>query len=155
MPQLALYAPEIPHNTGTLIRTAACWGVKLHVIHPLGFALSDRTLRRAHLDYFSKAILQVHENWEAFCQANTSVSHNQHRLIALTPHARVEHHQFVFGEKDILIVGQESKGLPLHVQEQCHQHVRIPMVPDMRSLNLAIAGAVVLAEALRQTNQFP
>ena len=147
--RLALYQPEIPQNTGTLLRLCACWGVPLDIIEPCGFSLSDVRLRRAGMDYIERATYQRHATWSTFLQVNLG------RLILLTPQATLSYVDFSFEPHDLLILGQESCGVPIEVAEQIPIHLKIPMLPKRRSINVALSGAIVLGEALRQTNLFP
>ena len=147
--RLALYQPEIPQNTGTLLRLCACWGVPLDIIEPCGFSLSDARLRRAGMDYIERATYVRHASWTLFLQANLG------RLILLTPHTTLSYVDFSFEFQDVLILGQESQGVPSAVAEQIPIHLKIPMLPKRRSINVALSGAIVLSEALRQTNLFP
>lgn len=150
MIRIALFEPEIPQNTGTLLRLGACLGVGVDIIEPCGFILSDRKLRRAGMDYLDKIDVKRHDSWDAF-----RTSTLDRRLILLTPSASLSHVDFDFQDQDTLLLGRESDGVPPFVFDQVHCHVTIPMAPGMRSLNVAVAGALVLGEALRQTNTFP
>ncbi len=148
--ELALFQPEIPQNTGTLIRLCACMGIGLHVIFPCGFVFRDKHLQRASLDYKDMASVLFHEAWETFVDAM-----EDRRLILLTPSASSSHIDFSFEKKDCLILGRESSGFPASLLESMPHQVKIPMVSGMRSLNVAISGAMVLSEALRQTHLYP
>lgn len=152
--RLALYQPDIPQNTGTLLRTAACLAVAVDVIGPAGFDLGDRALRRAGLDYLDHAALTRHESFAAF-QSWRTAAVPRPRLVLLTTRARTVHTEFPFVQNDILLLGRESAGVPDDVRRASDAAVRIPLVPGLRSLNIAIAAAIVLGEALRQTNGFP
>ncbi len=150
--RLALYEPDIPHNTGALLRTAACLGVAVDVIEPCGFVFSDRRLRRAGMDYLEDVDLSRHASWQAFLAARGA---GAARLVLLTTRAEVAHTGFRFRRCDVLLVGRESAGVPAAVHEAADARVRVPMAPGMRSLNVAIAAAMVLGEALRQIRGFP
>ncbi|MEI8295682.1 MAG: tRNA (cytidine(34)-2'-O)-methyltransferase [Alphaproteobacteria bacterium] len=150
--QLALYQPEIPQNTGTLIRLTACLGVPLHIIEPCGFVWSDRHLKRAGMDYVDLAYITRHQDWSAFKQQHTQ---DNGRLILLDTKATTPYIDFSFHLTDTLLVGCESSGVPEAVMNQADSCVRIPLLPHRRSLNMAIAAAMVLGEALRQTHSFP
>ncbi|MCL4149261.1 UNVERIFIED_CONTAM: hypothetical protein GTU68_044993 [Idotea baltica] len=144
---LALYQPDIPQNTATLLRTGACLNVPVHIILPAGFVLSDRNFRRAGMDYLEKANLVQHADWaqfQAFCRAE------KRRIVLLSTKAAEAYTDFRFEEKDILMLGRESAGVPDHVHEATDARILIPMHGDARSLNVAISGAMVLGEALRQ-----
>lgn len=147
---LALYQPEIPQNTGTLMRLAACMGRPLHIIFPCGFIFSDKRLHRASMDYRDMAQVIFHDSWQDF-QITTA----KRRLILLTPDASLIYTDFEFKQGDCLILGQESCGFPPTITQSIPHSVRIPMVSGMRSLNVAIAGSIIFSEALRQTNLLP
>ena len=147
--RLALYQPDIPQNTGTLLRMAACLGVPVDVIGPAGFDMSDRSLRRAGLDYLDYVDLTRHVSWDAFRANRKGLG-----LILLTSHATTAHVGYNFQRDDVLLLGRESAGVPGYVRDAADHTLRIPMQPGMRSLNIAVAGAIVLGEALRQTGGF-
>jgi tRNA (cytidine/uridine-2'-O-)-methyltransferase len=146
--RLALYQPDIPQNTGTLLRLGACLGVPLDIIEPCGFALSDRQLRRAGMDYIDPAGYRRHADWDAF--------HRQHsgRLLLLTTAGDQAFQDFSYSAGDTLMMGRESAGVPAEVHEAAAARLVIPMKPGQRSLNVALAAAMVLTEALRQTGGF-
>ncbi|MBI1214707.1 MAG: tRNA methyltransferase [Alphaproteobacteria bacterium] len=148
--RLALYQPDIPQNTGTLMRLCACLGVPLDVIEPCGFILSDKNLKRAGMDYIDSLDMTRHASWQAF-----SAAHEGARRVLMTTKSALPFTDFSFEADDILIAGRESAGVPDEVHEACDARVTIPMAPGMRSLNVALASAMVLSEALRQTGGFP
>lgn len=148
---LALYQPDIAANTGTLLRLGACMGVPVHVIHPAGFALTDRNLARAGMDYRDHAHLVQHDSFAAF---ETWRRQAGRRLVLLTTKASVSAYDAPYADGDILMLGRESAGVPDEVADRADLRVRIPMRSGMRSLNVAIAGAMVLGEAMRQTSHF-
>lgn len=152
--RLALYQPDIPQNAGTLLRTAACLGVGVDVIGPAGFDMTDRALRRAALDYLDHVAIARHEGFDAF-EAWRGALVPRPRLVLLSAHASVAHTALTFAETDILLLGRESAGVPDRVRAAADTAVRIPIAPGLHSLNVAVAGAIVLAEALRQTGRFP
>lgn len=152
--QLALYQPDIPQNTGTLVRLAACLAVPITLIGPAGFDFSDRAFRRAGLDYFEEAVIARQASFEAF-EAWRRALAPRPRLVLLTTQAADTHVGFAFRESDILLLGRESAGVPQAVHDIADARVRIPMRTGVRSLNIAVAAAMVLGEALRQTNGFP
>jgi tRNA (cytidine/uridine-2'-O-)-methyltransferase len=152
--RLALYQPDIPQNTGTILRLAACLGVAVDVIGPTGFDMSDRSLKRAGLDYLEHVNLTRHLSFPTF-EAERFTNDTPPRLILLTSHGAVSHVDFAFLPTDILMLGRESAGVPPDVHDGVDGRVRIPMQPNMRSLNIAVAAALVLGEALRQTGGFP
>jgi tRNA (cytidine/uridine-2'-O-)-methyltransferase len=148
--RLALYQPDIPPNAGTLLRLAACLGVPVDVIEPCGFPFSVPAFRRAALDYLAHAEIAHHRSWQAFRDRQGS-----RRLVLLTTRAERGYCDFAFAADDILLVGRESGGVPDDVHEAADARLRIPMRPGLRSLNVAVAAAMVLGEALRQTGLFP
>lgn len=148
--RLALYQPDIPQNTGTLMRLCACMDVPMDIIEPCGFALSDKNLKRAGMDYLEHLDLTRHMNWEKFTDADTTK-----RIILLTTKAETRFTDFVFNPDDTLLLGRESAGVPPEVQDACENRIIIPMAAGVRSVNVAVAGAMVLCEALRQTGLFP
>lgn len=147
MIHIALYQPEIPPNTGNILRLCANTGAVLHLIQPLGFHLDERSLRRAGLDYSELADLRLHANLDALRAVLPD-----HRLIALTTRAQQTHAGFEFRASDILLFGPESRGLPTDVLDSIppDQQLRLPMRPGVRSLNLSNAVAVAVYEAWRQ-----
>lgn len=152
MPDLALYQPDIPQNTGTLLRLGACLGVPVHVIGPAGFDLSDRALKRAGMDYLEHASLVRHSGWTAFLDwAGAAGS----RIVLATTRAEGPFHRFAFTANDVILLGRESAGVPQAVHDRADARVSIPMRPGLRSVNVALAGAMIVAEALRQTGTFP
>ena len=150
--RLALYQPDIPQNTGTIIRMAACLAIPVDLIGPAGFDMSDRNFRRAGLDYLPHASIERHLSFADF---QTAMRAENHRLVLLTTKATTSHLDFVFAADDVLMLGRESAGVPDDVHAAMDERIRIPLVPGMRSLNIAIAAAIVLGEALRQTRGFP
>jgi tRNA (cytidine/uridine-2'-O-)-methyltransferase len=155
--RVALYEPDIPQNTGAILRLAACLGVGVDVIEPTGFVMTDRKLRRAGLDYIAATHMQTHPSWQAFQEQrlapNTGTS--PPRLVLLTTAGDASHLDWRFRSDDILMVGRESEGVPDAVAEACDGRVRIPIRPGLRSLNVATALAIVLGEALRQCGLYP
>jgi len=149
--ELALYQPDIAANTGTLLRLGACLGVGVHLIHPAGFALTDRNLRRAGLDYLDRAILVEHASFAAF---DAWRQNERRRLVLLTTKATVSAYDASYQPGDVLLLGRESAGVPDAVAAGADLRLRLPMRPDLRSINVAIAGAMILGEALRQTGRF-
>lgn len=146
--KLALYQPDIAQNLGTTLRTAACLGVDVDIILPCGFPLDDRKLRRAGMDYIDKVRYTSHDSWEHFVKQHEN--NGTGRIILLSSKASVPYTEFKFEQDDILLLGRESAGVPENVTKYCKNRVTIPMKNGMRSLNVAVSGAIVLAEALRQ-----
>jgi tRNA (cytidine/uridine-2'-O-)-methyltransferase len=149
---LALFQPEIPSNTGTLMRLSACLNVPLHVIGPTGFSMDDRALRRAGLDYRDKALTSVHVDFDAFCKA---LAWAPPRLVLMTTKATTAHTDFQFQRGDVIMMGRETSGAPDWLHGRADARLIIPMMPDARSLNMAVAAGLVVGEALRQTKDFP
>lgn len=148
---IVLFEPEIPPNTGNIIRLCANAGAKLHLVKPLGFELSDKHLKRAGLDYHEYAELTVYENW-AECQQSLQGK----RMFALTTKGSTRHTDLQFKDEDVFVFGPESRGLPEDIRSQFapEHRVRLPMLPHSRSLNLSNSAAILLYEAWRQTG-FP
>ncbi len=149
--RMALYQPDIPGNTGAIMRTAACLGLPVDLIGPCGFAVSEKQMRRAGMDYLDQLDWTEHASWEAFLAARNGGG----RLVLLSTKADTRYSEFTFLANDILLVGRESAGVPADVSDAADARVRVPMAPGMRSLNVAQALAMVLGEALRQTRGFP
>ncbi|MEO0619606.1 MAG: tRNA (cytidine(34)-2'-O)-methyltransferase [Pseudomonadota bacterium] len=145
--RLALYQPDIPQNTGTILRMSACLGVPVDLIGPAGFDTSERAFRRAGMDYLDAVNMTRHVSWEAFETARRAAGH---RLVLLTAHAKAPYTAHVFQMSDTLLLGRESAGVPQQVTEAADVRLTIPMRPGLRSLNVAVAGAMVVGEALRQ-----
>ncbi len=149
--RVALYQPDIPQNTGTVLRMAACLNVPVDIIEPAGFDLSDRALRRAALDY----IEAVHiTRWGSFAAFKAFAEASRRRIVLLTAHSQAPYHGVTYLPSDILLAGRESAGVPQHVHEAADVRVRIPMRENLRSLNVAVSLAMVLGEGLRQTGDF-
>lgn len=149
--RLALYEPDIPQNTGALLRLAACFGVAVDLIEPLGFLFDDRRLKRAALDYAALVDVRRHSSWAAFVAARGVES----RLVLTTTSGALALDRFVFMPNDTILLGRESVGVPAAVHEMADARVVIPLRPPARSLNVALAGAIALFEALRQTGGLP
>jgi tRNA (cytidine/uridine-2'-O-)-methyltransferase len=150
--RLALYQPDIPQNTGTLLRLGACLGVAVDIIEPAGFAFSDRDLKRAVMDYAPLAESLRHASWRAFLETHRC---SDRRLLLLTTKASLAYTEFRFRADDVLLLGRESAGVPAAVHRAVAARLRVPMRPEARSLNVAVAAAMVLGEALRQTGAWP
>jgi len=148
---LALYQPDIARNAGTLLRLGACLGVRVHVIHPTGFPFSRRELKRGGLDYLDQAAVVEHDSYAHFAQWRHK---SCQRLVLLTTKAELSAYDVAFGGTDILMLGRESAGVPEAVAADADMRIRIPMQPGLRSINVAVAAAMVLGEALRQTGAF-
>jgi tRNA (cytidine/uridine-2'-O-)-methyltransferase len=147
--RLALYQLEIAQNVGTLLRLAACLGIPVDIIEPLGFPWDSRKLQRAGLDYAATVPIHKYAHFEDFHRQKTG------RVVLLDTKASLSFLDFPYKKSDILLVGRESCGVPDSVFLRCESTVKIPMIPGMRSLNVAVAAAIGLSEALRQTGLFP
>lgn len=147
--RLALFQPDIAQNVGTILRLGACLGVGIDIIEPCGFPFGDATMKRAALDYLDHASFVRHESWSAFLTTSPS------RLVLLTTKADRPYTAFAFNDGDTILLGRESAGVPNEVAERADARLRIAMRAPARSLNVAVAAAMVLGEALRQTNMFP
>jgi tRNA (cytidine/uridine-2'-O-)-methyltransferase len=145
--RLALYEPDIPQNTGAVLRLAACFGVAVDLIEPMGFLFDDKRLKRAALDYAATMPIRRHASWEAFLAGRDAAS----RLILMTTRGTMPLHRFAFAGEDTLLFGRESAGVPEAVHRAAAARLVIPLRPPARSLNLALAAAIALAEAMRQT----
>ena len=147
--RLALFEPDIPQNTGTLLRLGACLGIGVDIIEPCGFLFTDKGLKRAGMDYLELANYRRHESWAAF------EAQRRGRLVLLSSKASHPYTEFRFAPDDVLLLGRESAGVPDSVRDAADARLRIPLMPGLRSLNVALAAAMVLGEALRQTEGFP
>ena len=151
MLRLALYQPDIPQNTGTILRMAACLGVPVEIVEPAGFDVSDRNLRRAGLDYLAHVTITRHASWRAF----EAWRHARGcRLVLASTKGATTHVDFAFRPDDVILLGRESAGVPEEVHREADARVVVPMRAGLRSLNVAVAGSIILGEALRQTGAF-
>lgn len=149
---LALYEPDIPQNAGTLMRFGACMGFPVHLIEPAGFPTSDKSFLRAGMDYLEAVHLIRHISFARF---DASRRENGNRLILATTKAAVPYNEITYRPGDIVMMGRESAGVPPAVHEAADVRITIPLKPPMRSLNVAVAAAMIMGEALRQTGAFP
>ena len=147
--RIALFQPDIAGNVGTILRMAACLGLPVDLIEPMGFAYSDRALARAGMDYAAQANVTRHVDWDAFVASVTG------RIVLLTTRSATRLDAATFLPDDILLLGAESSGVPAHVHDRADARVIIPLVPGLRSLNVAVAAAIATGEALRQTRGWP
>ncbi len=148
--RLCLFQPDIPQNTGAAIRLTAGLGVPLEIIEPCGFPLDDARLKRVAMDYGGMGEVNRHASWEGFLEWQKTHSPSS-RLILMTTKASTPYHQFAFEKNDLLIAGRESGGVPDHVHEHADARVIVPI--KTRSFNVIVASAIILSEALRQTDQ--
>ena len=149
--ELALYQPDIAQNTGTLLRLGACLGVTVHIIHPTGFPFSRRELKRGGLDYLELAKIVEHDSYGHFDSARRTAGR---RLVLLTTKTSESAYAARYGDADILMLGRESAGVPPEVADAADLRIRIPMRSGLRSINVAVAAAMIVGEALRQTDGF-
>jgi tRNA (cytidine/uridine-2'-O-)-methyltransferase len=150
MIEIALYQPDIPPNAATIMRMTACFGLKVRIIEPAGFTWSDSSLKRAGMDYLDHALVVRDASWAAFRAATKG-----QRLVLASTKAAIPYTDFSFRTGDILLMGRESSGVPQEVHEAADARLLIPMRPGLRSLNVALACAMITGEALRQTKGFP
>jgi tRNA (cytidine/uridine-2'-O-)-methyltransferase len=146
--RIALYQPDIPQNTGTILRLCACLGIEAHIVAPAGFPTSDRAFRRAGMDYLDNVALVRHSSWQAFEAWRKA---ERLRLLLFTTAADRSYLDCVYRSHDVLLFGRESAGVPAEVHTAADARLRIPMRPGLRSLNVALAVAMAAGEALRQT----
>jgi len=149
---IALYQPDQPPNTGTLLRLGACMNIPVHVIEPCGFPFSRRALKRYAMDYADHVKLHHHMDWQSFELWRET---NKRRLILLTTASETAYSDFKFRDDDILLVGSESTGAPETVHNAADARLTVPMAAEVRSLNVAVSMAMVLGEALRQCDGWP
>ncbi len=149
--RVALYQPDIAGNLGTILRTCACFDVAVDIIEPCGFPFSDRSLKRAGMDYFDHVDFTRHADWDAFLAFADS---HLARIVLLTSKVDEAYHEFSFKPDDILLFGSESTGVPYDVNQRADERITIKMKNGMRSLNLAVSAGMALGEALKQTGQF-
>jgi tRNA (cytidine/uridine-2'-O-)-methyltransferase len=147
--RLALYQPDIPQNTGAMLRLAACFGLGVDVILPAGFLFDDKRMRRAGMDYIDQVEMARHSAWSAYLESRQDA---RGRLLLLTTKGDRAYTDFSFAPEDSLLVGRESSGVPAEVAAAADARLVIPMRPGLRSLNVAMAAAIVTAEAIRQLN---
>jgi tRNA (cytidine/uridine-2'-O-)-methyltransferase len=147
---VALYEPDIAQNTGTILRLCACLGVEAHIIEPAGFPVSDRTFRRAGMDYLDQVILTRHVSWTAFEHWRRGEKHD---LVLLTTAVPTSYLDYRYHAGTVLLFGRESAGVPETIHAAADARLTIPMHPGLRSLNVAMACAMVVGEALRQIGQ--
>jgi tRNA (cytidine/uridine-2'-O-)-methyltransferase len=147
---LAAYQPDIPQNTGALIRLCASFSISLELIEPFGFIWDEKKIRVSAMDYYDLVKLTRHSSWEKF-----KTHFKDQRIILLSTKASVNYTEFQFRSDDILLLGRESAGVPEEVHHSVTARVKIPLNPEARSINMAMAGGIVLGEALRQTHSFP
>mgnify|MGYP005721345825 FL=1 len=148
-PKIALFEPDIPQNTAAIIRTCACLGANLEIIEPCGFLLSDKRFKRVVMDYIEEKNIKFHKSFNEFLK-----SKENQRIVLMTTKASISYTKFKFEENDTILFGRESSGVPERVHKLIKNRLKIPMKNNKRSLNLATAVAIVLAESLKQTKFF-
>ena len=148
-PKIALFEPDIPQNTAAIIRTCACLGANLEIIEPCGFLLSDKRFKRVVMDYIDEKNIKFHKSFNEFLK----FKENQ-RIVLMTTKASISYTKFKFKENDTILFGRESAGVPERIHKLIKNRLKIPMKNNKRSLNLATAVAIVLAESLKQTKFF-
>jgi tRNA (cytidine/uridine-2'-O-)-methyltransferase len=151
MIRIALYQPDIPQNTGTILRLCACFGCEAHIIEPAGFPVGDRAFRRAGMDYLDRVAILRHRDWDTFLAWRAQAGA---RLLLLTTAGEQSYLHCSYRDGDVLLLGRESAGVPQAVHEAADARLVIPMRPGLRSLNVAVAASIVAGEALRQTGGF-
>jgi tRNA (cytidine/uridine-2'-O-)-methyltransferase len=151
--RIALYEPDIPQNTGTILRLCACFGIEAHIVGPAGFPATDRAFRRAGMDYLDAVRITRHRSWLDFEAWRRSGRH--HRLVLFTTAAPLSYLDYRYQADDVLLFGRESAGVPEKVHAAADARVAIPMRHGLRSLNVAVAAAMAAGEALRQTGGMP
>ena len=142
---IALYQPDIPQNTAAVIRLCACFGTTLEIIEPCGFQLNDKRLKRVAMDYLNKSKIKTYSSYENFL-----IKKKGSRIILMTTKAKKKYTNFKFNKKDTLLFGRESEGVPKIVHGSSYERLKIPLKKNARSLNIAIAAAITVSEALRQ-----
>ncbi|HEX8058493.1 MAG TPA: tRNA (cytidine(34)-2'-O)-methyltransferase [Novosphingobium sp.] len=148
--RIALFEPEIAGNVGAVLRLGACFGAEIDLIEPMGFAWDDRRVRRTAMDYIDHVTVARHAGFDAF-----RATIGSRRLVLFTTKSSQSAYEFAFQADDVLLFGKESAGVPASVADTCDARLRIPMRPEVRSMNLATSAALALGEALRQTGTLP
>ena len=146
-PKIALFEPDIPQNTAAIIRTCACLGVKLEIIEPCGFLLTDRRFKRVVMDYMDNKVIRFYQSFDRFYKDKEN-----HRIVLMTTKASISYTKFKFEKSDTILFGRESAGVPEKVHKLIKNKLKIPMKKNKRSLNISSSVAIILAESLRQTN---
>ena len=144
---IALYQPDIPQNTASIIRLCSCFGITLEIIEPCGFHLDDKRLKRVAMDYLDKSKIITYKSYENFLSKKKNS-----RIILMTTKAKKNYNNFKFNQKDTLLFGRESEGVPKMVHDNSYQRLKIPLKKNARSLNIGMAVAITLSEALRQNS---
>ncbi len=152
--RLALFQPDIPQNTGTMMRLCACVDLSIDIIEPCGFIFNDKAMRRAGMDYLDMVDYRRHDSWADFLQYRAEHPQEYGRIVLLTTHASEPYVNFEFWDNDIILMGRESAGVPQEVHDIADARLTIPMNKNARSINVAVAASMVVGEALRQIGKF-
>jgi tRNA (cytidine/uridine-2'-O-)-methyltransferase len=147
--RIVLFEPEIPQNTGSIIRSASCFGFSVHMVEPFGFIFSDRKLKRSSMDYADDVRVSLYTSWDDFIDKK-----DDGRMLLLTPHTDTLHDTFDYLATDYLIMGKESSGVPENVSQMCDIKLRIPMISGKRSLNVAVSAGIVMSSMMRSVSHF-
>lgn len=153
--RLALFQPDIPQNTGTLLRLGACLDLPIDIIEPCGFIFNERAMKRAGMDYLNLANYRRHNSWQDFLEYREQHPQEYGRLVLMTTKANIPYTDFKFEPNDIILMGRESAGVPDSIHQMVDSRLIIPMNQNARSINVAVSAVMVIGEALRQTNLFP
>jgi tRNA (cytidine/uridine-2'-O-)-methyltransferase len=153
--RLALYQPDIPQNTGTLLRLGACLDLAVDIIEPCGFLFNEKAMRRAGMDYLEFANYRRHDSWEDFLAYRRENPQEYGRIVLLTTKGNISFLDFEFKPNDIILMGRESAGVPENVHNLADAQLLIPMNPQARSINMAVSAAMAVTEGLRQIGGFP
>lgn len=149
MISLALYKPDIPQNTASILRISACFGLKIHIIEPCGFNLNDARFKRVAMDYIGLSSIIRYENFDSFISKN-----KKSRVVLMTTKAEKNLYSFKFKKNDTILLGRESKGVPKEIHEKIKDKIKIPISKNARSLNVAIAASISASEAIRQLKKY-
>ena len=153
--RLALFQPDIPQNTGTLLRLGACLDLPIDIIEPCGFIFNEKAMKRAGMDYLELASYRRHNSWQDFLEYRQNNPEEYGRIVLMTTKASMPYTDFKFEPNDIILMGRESAGVPESVHQLADARVIIPMNQNARSINVAVSAVMVIGEALKQTNLFP
>jgi tRNA (cytidine/uridine-2'-O-)-methyltransferase len=153
--RLALFQPDIPQNTGTLLRLGACLDLPIDIIEPCGFIFNEKAMKRAGMDYLNLASYRRHNSWQDFLEYRQNNPKEYGRLVLMTTKASIPYTNFKFEPNDIILMGRESAGVPESVHQMVDARLIIPMNQNARSINVAVSAVMVIGEALRQTDIFP
>ncbi len=153
--RLALFQPDIPQNTGTLLRLGACLDLPIDIIEPCGFIFNEKAMKRAGMDYLHLASYKRHNSWQDFIDYRKDHPNEYGRIILMTTKSTKPYTDFKFKPNDIILMGRESAGVPESIHELADARITIPMNQNARSINVAVSAVMVIGEALKQTNLFP